>query len=85
MRKNISPIITEIIKLSENLRSGVSKNGLLTLYEASIAFKKDLDPFLESAMQKLIKKSQDSNSFISDEVKKVMISLMVNCTEGKCV
>lgn len=36
-------MIMEAIKLIENLRSGLSKNGLLTVYEASYLFKKELD------------------------------------------
>ena len=36
-------MITEAIKLIENLRSGLSKNGLLTLFEASNLFKKEID------------------------------------------
>jgi hypothetical protein len=74
-----------VIKLIESLRSGVSKNALITLSEASNVFKRELDPELEAGIQKLIKKSIDSNSFISDEVRKLMVQLLSNCNESKSV
>jgi len=36
-------IMVEVIKLIESLRSGLSKNALMTFFEASNAFKRDLD------------------------------------------
>jgi hypothetical protein len=44
-----------------------------------------MDPFLETAMQKLIKKSLDTNSFIADEVRRVMVLLTSSCSEGKVI
>ena len=35
--------MNETIKLIESLRSGLAKNSLLAIYEASEMFKKDLD------------------------------------------
>lgn len=48
--KNLHPLFTEVIKLIESLRSGLSKNALITFCEASNAFKKELDPELEPAI-----------------------------------
>lgn len=74
-----------MIKLTENLRSGLCKNALMTLNEISWAFRRELDIHIESAMTKLLKKSIDSNSFISDEVRRVMITIATNCSEIKVI
>lgn len=42
-----------------------------------------MDPFLEAIFVKLFKKSQDTNSFIVEEVKKCMASLCMYCTSAK--
>lgn len=36
-------------------------------------------------MQKLVKKSIDASAFISEEVTKVMVTLMLNCSEQRCL
>ena len=48
--KNIHLFFAEVVKLIESLRSGLSKNALITFSEASNTFKKDLDPELEPAV-----------------------------------
>ena len=55
----------EIMKLVESLRSNLSKNAVITLNEISIKMKKMLDSELDSIFAKLIKKTLDTNSFIS--------------------
>ncbi|KAM3132135.1 hypothetical protein pb186bvf_015730 [Paramecium bursaria] len=82
---NFQQIILEVIKLSESLRSGVSKNALITLTELSEAYKRDLDSNLDSAYQKLIRKAQDASQFIAEEVQKCMITLIINCSEAKVI
>ena len=42
-----------------------------------------LDPELEGIFSRLIRKTLDTNSFISEEVRKTLILLSTNCNEGK--
>ena len=72
-KNNLQALLVEATKHMDNLRSGVSKNSLLTMFEASARFKKDLDSILDTAVTKLVKKSIDSNAFISEEVRRVMV------------
>ena len=44
-----------------------------------------LDPELDSIFAKLIKKTLDTNSFISEEVRKTLISVCSNCNESRVV
>lgn len=78
-------LLPEIMKLVESLRSNLSKNAVITLNEISNKLKKMLDPELDSIFAKLIKKTLDTNSFISEEVKKSLASVCSNCNEGRVV
>lgn len=62
--QNMQGIMPEVLKLVESLRSSVAKNAMITLAEMCEAFKKAMDPYLESIFVKLFKKAQDANSFI---------------------
>jgi hypothetical protein len=73
----------EVLKLVESLRSSVSKNAMMTLAEMCEAFKKQMDPFLESIFVKLIRKGQDTNTFIVEEVNKCIKSLCRYCSSQK--
>ena len=53
-----------VIKNLDSLRSGLAKNSLLTLQEASDQYNKQLDNLIEKICAKLFKKSLDNNDFI---------------------
>ncbi len=62
----------------ESLRSSLSKNAVLTLNEMSNKLRRVLDTELDMIFNKLIKKTLDANSFISEEVKKALVSICSN-------
>jgi hypothetical protein len=63
----------------------LSKNAVVTLNELALKVKKGLDSELDLIFNKLIKKSLDANSFISEEVKKVLVTVCSSCNESKVV
>lgn len=73
----------DVLKLVESLRSSLAKNAMITLAEMCQALKKAMDPFLESIFVKLLKKAQDTNSFIVEEVNKCIKSLCRYCSNVK--
>mmetsp|Transcript_22471 Transcript_22471/g.19422 ORF Transcript_22471/g.19422 Transcript_22471/m.19422 type:complete len:223 (-) Transcript_22471:365-1033(-) len=75
----------DIVKLVESLRSNLSKNALITLNEMSHALKRSLDSEAESIILKLIKKGNDANSFIAEEVKKTMAAVAANLSDTKVI
>jgi hypothetical protein len=77
--------MTELIRHVESLRSNVSKNALITLTEIACSFKKQLDIESDNLMIKLLKKGNDANIFISEEVKRALISVCQNCSDTKIV
>lgn len=44
-----------------------------------------MDPEADFIFGKLIKKTADTNSFITEEVRKALLSLCLNCSESKIV
>ncbi|KAL4466847.1 hypothetical protein ABPG74_010444 [Tetrahymena malaccensis] len=78
-------LITEVLKLVENLRSSLAKNAMITLTELSEKLKRTLDTESESIVTKLLKKGLDSNSFILEEVKNALITVSQNCSEYKII
>ena len=66
------------MKLVGSLRSSLSKNAVMTLNDLSNCVKRTLDTDLDLVFNKLIKKTLDANSFISEEVKKALVSICSN-------
>ena len=56
---------------------------MITLAQMCEAFKKHMDPFLETIFIKLFKKALDTNSFIIQEVNKCIRSLICYCSNHK--
>ena len=59
-------LATEAAKLIESLRSSLSKNAVIALGECAETMGKILDPELESIFSRLMRKTLDTNSFISE-------------------
>jgi len=54
------------MKHVESLRSSLSKNAVITINDLSSFLKRHLDTELDFIFTKLIKKTLDTNSFISE-------------------
>lgn len=46
---------------------------------------KIIDSELDGIFSRLMRKTLDANSFISEEVKKTLIAVSTNCSEGKVI
>lgn len=62
---NLHMITLDLLSLIESLRSSVSKNALICLNEYILVLGKQVDPEMEVILEKLMKKSMDTNVFIS--------------------
>lgn len=60
-------VLKELIKLTDSLRSQLSKNALLTLTLIMEQINpREIEPSLEALLPPLLKKASDTNAFISD-------------------
>lgn len=65
MLSTTKALIPDIMKLSESLRSTLSKTAVVVINELADKLKRQLDSDFDLIFSKLIKKSLDANSFIS--------------------
>lgn len=82
---NLHVIVLDLLGLIESLRSSVSKNALICLNELVIALRRQIDPEMEIILEKLMKKSVDTNVFISSEVQRCLKSLSLYATPSKVI
>jgi len=76
-------LTTLIIKIADSLRSSLSKIALLTITDMFTFLKRCMEPDLDNLMKILLKKGSDTNTFISDEAEKALISMVNNCMDTK--
>lgn len=73
-----------IVKQTESLRSQISKNACMTLQVIySELPTKDLDSNVDMVMQALLKKSTDTNHFVSEQAEKALMMVCHASTESK--
>lgn len=75
-------VLPDLIKIASSLRSSVCKNGLLVFQDLFKNCSKNIDD-LESLSTVLIKKSSDTNIFISSEAERTLISMCTYLPETK--
>ena len=76
--------ITELLKLVESLRSGLAKNALIVIGDLFNGLKKGLDSEVDSVLRILLKKSVDSNEFISKQSEVILIMYIYSQRLPKC-
>lgn len=84
-KQNVHQLSGWLQKGVENLRSGIAKVALMTVAEMSETKERLLDSELEGLYTKLLKKSGDSSSFITEEVGRAVYQLSHNCSESKVI
>lgn len=82
------PLPKETIKLTvkhiESLRSQISKNACMTLQIVySELSTKDLDSNIELVLPAILKKSTDTNHFVSEQAEKALMMVCHACSESK--
>jgi len=78
-------IILDVVRLTESLRSGLSKNSLILIGEMSGRLPKQTDYELFSLLPSVMKKCIDTNLFLSEEAENTLGKLVIHCSESKVV
>ena len=80
----MSTIMSYLTKLAESLRSSVSKIALITINDMVFFLKRCMEPYLDGIIKILLRKaSVETNSFISDEADKALVSFCTYCQDSK--
>jgi hypothetical protein len=76
----LNGIVTSLIKLADSIRSSLSKISLMTLNDLLSSLKRCMEPYLDSLIKILIKRAAlDTNTFISEEAEKALVSMCCYC------
>lgn len=77
-------IFKDIVKAVDSLRSQVAKQACITLSTMFSELQpRDVDSHIETVMPVVLKRSTDTNTFISTEAEKTLIAICNNCTETR--
>lgn len=79
-------MVASLIKLAESLRSSLSKIAIMTVNDMLVSLKRCMEPYLDNVLKMLLKKaSLDTNTFISDEAERALVSLCAHCQDSKVI
>ena len=62
---HIHTLVMDMISMAQNLRSSVAKNSLICIFQFIQLMGKQIDAEVDILLEKLIKRSADTNTFIS--------------------
>lgn len=68
-----------------SLRSSLSKNGLIFIREISSSIPKAVEGEMFTIIPGIMRRSIDTNVFISDEAEQTLCSIAQHCSEGKVI
>ena len=68
-------LVKQLSKHADSLRSALAKVSLLTINDLFFFLKKCMDVYLEPLIKVLIKKSSDTNEFVSSEAEAVLLTM----------
>ena len=83
--QNIHRILLELLKWGDSLRSSLSKSSLLALGEFCREIPKLLDQDIESILNLLLRKSVDTNLFISDAGMDSLVLCVTHCSLSRLI
>jgi CLASP N terminal len=76
-------ITIDVVKFADSLRSSLSKNSLILIEEMCCTLRKSMDAEISEIIKILLKKTMDTNVFISSQAKKTMEKMFECLSENK--
>eukprot|EP00817_Percolomonadidae_sp_ATCC50343_P000380 CAMPEP_0117420210 /NCGR_PEP_ID=MMETSP0758-20121206/1589_1 /TAXON_ID=63605 /ORGANISM="Percolomonas cosmopolitus, Strain AE-1 (ATCC 50343)" /LENGTH=978 /DNA_ID=CAMNT_0005201681 /DNA_START=292 /DNA_END=3228 /DNA_ORIENTATION=- len=83
LRGHVSPITSFILKHINGLRSLLCKNAIVCIEDMYRALKRQMDGSINKSVPLLLKKSSDTNRFISKQAELSLIACVSNCSKDK--
>lgn len=78
-------IVLSVSKAVDNLRSAVSKNGMLCVSDMFYGLKTKMNSEIEYIILSLLKKTIDNSGFLNEAADNAIQSIFDNCTDVKIV
>ena len=70
-------------KLSDSLRSSLSKIALITIRDMFQFLKRCMETYLDPLVKILLKRGSDTSAFISEEAEAALITMTIVCSDSK--
>ena len=76
-------VVLDVVKWADSLRSSLSKNALIVLEEMCQKLRKSMDTEISELLKILLKKTTETNVFISQQAKKTLEKMLESLSEQK--
>lgn len=80
---NLHNVFLEVVKLSESLRSSLSKNGVIVLGEMCEYLGRSMDSEIPDLLKILVKRASDTNIFLAEQAQMALLSMCKFTNENK--
>jgi hypothetical protein len=71
--------VKQLTKLSDSLRSSLSKIALITIRDMFHFLKRVMETYLDPLVKILLKRASDTSAFIADEAEAALVTMTINC------
>ena len=72
-----------MVKLSNSLRSSLSKIALMTIGDMFQSLKRCMETYLDPLVKILLKRGSDTSAFISEEAETALLTMTMTCSDSK--
>ena len=76
-------LVKQLTKLSDSLRSSLSKIALITIRDMFQFLKRCMETYLDPLVKILLKRGSDTSAFISEEAEAALLTMTINCSDTK--
>ena len=76
-------LVKQLTKLSDSLRSSLSKIALMTIRDMFQFLKRCMETYLDPLVKILLKRGSDTSGFISEEAEAALLTMTVECSDSK--
>ena len=76
-------LVKQLTKLSDSLRSSLSKIALMTIRDMFQFLKRCMETYLDPLVKILLKRGSDTSAFISEEAEAALLTMTINCSDTK--
>ena len=76
-------LVKQLTKLSDSLRSSLSKIALITIRDMFQFLKRCMETYLDPLLKILLKRGSDLSGFISEEAEAALLTMTVECSDSK--
>ena len=76
-------LVKQLTKLSDSLRSSLSKIALITIRDMFQFLKRCMETYLDPLVKILLKRGSDTSVFISEEAEAALLTMTIECSDSK--